>query len=110
MEKVGGISPNQAAEHYYLITEKMDAVDPDWPVIEDPEKHVYVRPEGGGLMLGLFEPIGAGWSLEGISAESEFLELPPDWERMTPYLETAMSLIPATLEVGAKNFFCGPER
>ncbi|GMH91051.1 hypothetical protein TL16_g11944 [Triparma laevis f. inornata] len=109
MEKVGGISPNQAAEHYYLITEKMDAVDPDWPVIEDPEKHVYVRPEGGGLMLGLFEPIGTGWSLEGVSAESEFLELPPDWERMTPYLETAMSLIPATLEVGVKNFFCGPE-
>ena len=29
---------NQAAEHYYLITEPMDEVNPNWPVIEDPSK------------------------------------------------------------------------
>ncbi|GMH64293.1 hypothetical protein TrST_g3631 [Triparma strigata] len=109
MEKAGIVSPNQAAEHYYLITEKMDNVDPDWPVIEDPQKHVYIRPEGSGLMLGLFEPQGIGWSLDGVSNDFEFGELQPDWERMAPYLETAMSVVPATLEVGAKNFFCGPE-
>ena len=26
-----------------------------------------------------------------------------------PYLEAAMSRVPSTMEVGAKNFFCGPE-
>ena len=31
--------PNQAAEHYYLITESMPEVDPSWPVIEDPSKY-----------------------------------------------------------------------
>ena len=27
--------PNQAAEHYYLLTDDMPEVDPSWPVVED---------------------------------------------------------------------------
>ena len=61
-EAHGVAVPNQAAEHYYLITEEMEQVDPEWPVVEDPSRHVYIRPEGGGLMLGLFEPEGAVWN------------------------------------------------
>ena len=34
--------PNQAAEHYYLVTDVMPEVDPDWPVIEDPSRYTYV--------------------------------------------------------------------
>ncbi len=47
--------PLQAAEHYYLITDKMPEVDPTWPVVEDPASFAYIRPEGGGMMVGLFE-------------------------------------------------------
>jgi glycine/D-amino acid oxidase-like deaminating enzyme len=43
-EKCGVNIPNQAAEHYYLITDNMDNVDPLWPVIEDSSKCVYIRP------------------------------------------------------------------
>lgn len=50
-EKNGIIIPNQAAEHYYVITEQMKEVDPSWPVIEDPASYTYIRPEGGGLMV-----------------------------------------------------------
>ena len=46
--------PNQAAEHYYLLTEPIEAIGRDWPVVEDPSSHTYIRPEGGGLMVGLF--------------------------------------------------------
>jgi glycine/D-amino acid oxidase-like deaminating enzyme len=35
--------------------------------------------------------------------------LPPDWERMGPFLEKAMSRVPATMTTGMKHFFCGPE-
>ena len=42
---------NQAAEHYYLLTEPMAGVGKDWPVVEDPSRHTYIRPEGGGLMV-----------------------------------------------------------
>jgi glycine/D-amino acid oxidase-like deaminating enzyme len=35
-ERNGVVIPNQAAEHYYLITEPIDGSEPDAPVFEDP--------------------------------------------------------------------------
>jgi glycine cleavage system aminomethyltransferase T/glycine/D-amino acid oxidase-like deaminating enzyme len=101
--------PNQAAEHYYLITEEIHDLPKNMPVLEDPSHHTYIREEVGGLMVGLFEPICAPWKIEGIPKDFSFGEIPPDWDRMTPYLEKAMSRVPRTLEVGIKKFFCGPE-
>jgi glycine cleavage system aminomethyltransferase T/glycine/D-amino acid oxidase-like deaminating enzyme len=101
--------PNQAAEHYYLITEAIEGVRHDWPIIEDPSSHGYYREEGGGLMIGLFEPVCAPWSVHGVPADFSFGEIPPDWERMTPFLERAMARVPITQEVGIRKFFCGPE-
>ena len=37
----------------------------DLPVIEDPDRYGYYREEGGGLLVGLFEPVGAPWQLDG---------------------------------------------
>jgi glycine cleavage system aminomethyltransferase T/glycine/D-amino acid oxidase-like deaminating enzyme len=101
--------PLQAAEHYYLITERIDGIDKNWPVLEDPGSYGYFREEGGGLMVGMFEPVCAPWNIGSIPQEFSFGEIPPDWERMTPYLEKAMSRVPVTLEAGIKKFFCGPE-
>ena len=100
--------PNQAAEHYYLITEPIKGL-PKMPVLEDPSAYGYYREEGGGLMVGLFEPTCAPWKIEGIPEDFSFGELPPDWDRMTPFLERAMSRVPITAEVGMKTLFCGPE-
>jgi len=108
-EKAGVNIPNQAAEHYYLITERIPALQPHWPVLEDPGSYVYFREEVGGMMIGLFEPICAPWKIEGIPEDFSFGELQPDWERMGPYVETAMKRVPITMEVGVKKFFCGPE-
>ena len=101
--------PNQAAEHYYLITEAIKGLPPHMPVLEDPGAYGYYREEGGGLMVGLFEPVCAPWKIEGIPADFSFGELAPDWERMTPFLERAMARVPITTQVGIKKFFCGPE-
>jgi glycine cleavage system aminomethyltransferase T/glycine/D-amino acid oxidase-like deaminating enzyme len=100
---------NQAAEHYYLITEPIRNLPPNMPVLEDPGAYGYYREEGGGLMVGLFEPVCAPWKVAGIPEDFSFGELPPDWERMTPFLERAMSRVPITAEVGMKRLFCGPE-
>jgi heterotetrameric sarcosine oxidase gamma subunit len=101
--------PNQAAEHYYLITEAIKDLPPDMPVLEDPGHYGYYRQEGAGLMVGLFEPVCAPWRVEGIPQDFSFGELPPDWDRMLPFLERAMSRVPVTAEVGMKKLFCGPE-
>jgi glycine cleavage system aminomethyltransferase T/glycine/D-amino acid oxidase-like deaminating enzyme len=101
--------PLQAVEHYYLITEAMPSVDPSWPIVEDPANHAYIRPEAGGMMVGLFETHAAAWRPEGIPRDASFVTIPPDWDRIAPFLQRAMSRVPATLEVGAKLLFCGPE-
>ena len=101
--------PLQAAEHYYLITETMEGLDPTWPVIEDPANYGYYREEVGGLLIGLFEPVCAPWKVEGIPADSSFTTLQPDWDRMAPYVEAAMSRVPVSFDTGIRTFFCGPE-
>jgi len=107
--KVGVSIPLQAAEHYYLITERIPELSKDWPVLEDPGSYVYFREEVGGLMVGLFEPICAPWNIQGIPEDFSFGEIQPDWERMGPYVEKAMQRVPIAMTTGVKKFFCGPE-
>ncbi|HEX9066617.1 MAG TPA: FAD-dependent oxidoreductase, partial [Streptosporangiaceae bacterium] len=107
---LAGVSvPLQAAEHYYLLTDTVPGMDPDLAVIEDPDSYGYYRPEGDGMLVGLFEPVGAPWSLDGVARDFAFGKLPPDWERMEPYLGKAMDRIPSLAETGVRTFFCGPE-
>lgn len=105
----GLVIPNQAAEHYYLITDTIEGLDPDAPVFEDPAAYGYFREEGGGMMVGLFEPQAAAWKVDGVPRDFSFGKIPPDWDRMGPFLEKAMARVPVTLEVGVRTFFCGPE-
>ncbi|MBO0833956.1 MAG: GcvT family protein, partial [Actinobacteria bacterium] len=108
--ELAGVSiPLQAAEHYYLLTEPIPEVSRSWPVLEDPANFGYFREEGGGLMLGMFEPVCAPWRVEGIPADFSFGTLPPDWDRMAPFLAKTMSRIPVCAEAGIRAFFCGPE-
>ncbi|MFT3854056.1 MAG: FAD-dependent oxidoreductase [Ilumatobacteraceae bacterium] len=101
--------PLQAAEHYYLITEQVPGIGADWPVIEDPARYGYYREEVGGLMIGLFEPVCAPWHVDGVPGDASFVQLQPDWERMAPYVERAISRVPIAGEIGIRTFFCGPE-
>ncbi|WP_432972740.1 GcvT family protein [Dactylosporangium sp. CA-233914] len=108
-EEAGVSVPLQAAEHYYLITEPIEGVTAQLPVLEDPGSYGYYREETGGLMVGLFEGTAAPWSVERVPDGFSFGTLPPDWDRMAPYLEKAMARIPVTATAGIRTFFCGPE-
>lgn len=101
--------PLQAAEHSYLITGEIAGLTADLPVLEDPASYAYLRPEAGGLMVGLFEGVSAPWRVEGIPQDFSFGRITPDWDRLAPYVEQAMSRVPAALDTGIRTFFCGPE-
>jgi len=108
--KMAGVNvPLQAAEHYYLITEPVEGLHPDLPVVEDPELYLYLREEVGGLMVGMFEPVSQPWGMNGIPEDFSFGEIPPNWDRLMPYLEKAMHRIPIAKEIGVHTLFCGPE-
>ena len=60
-------------------------------------------------MVGLFEPVGAPWSLDEIPAAFAFGQLEPDLDRMMPYLQSALERIPEAKDARVRQFFCGPE-
>ncbi|MDH3306081.1 MAG: FAD-dependent oxidoreductase [Acidimicrobiia bacterium] len=101
--------PLQAAEHAYLITDQVPSVVADMPILEDPDRYAYYREETGGLMVGLFEPLGAPWSVESVPGDFSFGEIPNDWDRLAPFLELAMEPLPILREVGIRKLFTGPE-
>jgi glycine cleavage system aminomethyltransferase T/glycine/D-amino acid oxidase-like deaminating enzyme len=108
--KLAGVNiPLQPCEHYYLITEALEGINPKTPVLVDLDKYAYYREEMGGVLFGLFEPVSAPWALDGIPKDFTFGEIKPDWDRMMPYLEEAMKRIPALENAGVHKFFCGPE-
>lgn len=108
--KMAGVNvPLHAAEHYYLITEPIEGMHPELPIVEDPDLFAYYREEMGGLMLGLFEPVAGPWGMGGIPEGFSFGEIQPDWDRLMPYVEKALERIPVAKEAGVHKFFCGPE-
>ena len=107
---MAGVSvPLQAIEHAYLITEVIEGVSPDLPIFEDPDRFAYYREETGGLMIGLFEPVAAPWSTDRIPDDFSFGEIPSDWDRLAPFLEYAMEILPGLADVGVRKLFTGPE-
>jgi glycine cleavage system T protein len=107
---MAGVSvPLQAAEHYYLITDTVEWAHPDLPIVEDPDRYGYYREEGGGILVGMFEPVAGPWSLDRIPADIAFASLPPDWDRLGPYLDRAMDRFPSLHDAGIRTMFCGPE-
>ena len=108
--ELAGVSlPLQAAEHYYLLTEEVEWADTNAPVVEDPDRYGYYREEGGGMLVGLFEPEAGPWSLDSIPEDLGFAVLPPDWDRTSGFLATALDRFPMLESVGIRQFFCGPE-
>jgi heterotetrameric sarcosine oxidase gamma subunit len=101
--------PLQAAEHYYLVSEPVAGVHPLLPILRDPCNGAYVREEAGKIMVGLFEPIAKPWGQHGIPVDFCFSDIPPDWDRLYPYIEKAMRRVPLLTHTGIKLLFCGPE-
>jgi 4-methylaminobutanoate oxidase (formaldehyde-forming) len=107
---MAGVSvPLQAIEHAYLISEPFDGVSPDLPILEDPDRFAYFREETGGLLVGLFEPVAAPWSLDKIPDNFSFGEIPSDWDRLAPFIAHAMERMPGLENVGVRKLFTGPE-
>jgi 4-methylaminobutanoate oxidase (formaldehyde-forming) len=101
--------PNHACEHFYVITEPIEGIDPNLPVLRSPDDTTYIRVDAGKLMVGFFEPGAKPWGTHGIPEDAEFLRLAPDWEHLTPFLERAANRVPILKEVGYQLHFNGPE-
>lgn len=108
--KMCGVSvPLHSAEHMYIVTERIEGVQPDLPVLRDPDGYIYFKEETGGLVMGGFEPEAKPWAMDGIPDKFFFQLLPDDWDQFEVLLENALIRVPQMAETGVRKFYNGPE-
>jgi heterotetrameric sarcosine oxidase gamma subunit len=102
--------PLHSCEHFYVVTDQIDGVHRDLPVLRDPDGYTYFKEEVGGLVVGGFEPDAKPWvAPDAIPQEFEFQLLPEDWDHFSILMENALLRIPALGHTGIKKFYNGPE-
>jgi len=102
--------PLHSAEHFYVVTEQIDGVHRDLPILRDPDGYTYIKEEVGGLLVGGFEPEAKPWvAPDQLPYPFEFQLLEEDWDHFAILMDSAVTRIPALAETGIKMFYNGPE-
>jgi heterotetrameric sarcosine oxidase gamma subunit len=102
--------PLHSAEHFYVVTETIDGVHTDLPILRDPDGYTYFKEEVGGLVIGGFEPEAKPWvAPDKIPYPFEFALLGEDWDHFEVLMNSALRRIPALEATGIKKFYNGPE-
>ena len=108
-QMAGVTVPLHACEHFYIVTEQIDGLQRNLPVLRVPDECAYYKEDAGKLLLGAFEPVAKPWGGDGISDDFEFTTLPDDFDHFMPILETATVRLPLLETTGIQTFFNGPE-
>ena len=102
--------PLHSAEHFYVVTEQVDGVHRDFPILRDPDGYTYIKEEVGGLVVGGFEPAAKPWvAPDALPYPFEFQLLEEDWDHFAILMDSAIERIPVLAETGIKMFYNGPE-
>ena len=108
-QQAGVNVPLYSAEHFYLVTGRIDGVTSKLPVIRDPDGFIYYKEEVGGLVMGGFEPVAKPWNLDPIPPRFEFQLLDEDWEQFEPLMRNAIHRTPCLETAPVKMLLNGPE-
>jgi glycine cleavage system aminomethyltransferase T/glycine/D-amino acid oxidase-like deaminating enzyme len=106
---IGVNIPLHAAEHFYIVTEPIEQLPRNMPVVRVPDECTYYKEDAGKLLIGAFEPIAKPWGTEGISEDHAFETLPEDMDHFEPILNDAVQRLPMLESAGIALFFNGPE-
>jgi dimethylglycine dehydrogenase len=112
---VGIELPVLAMEHHYLLTENMKEVSDyvartghEMPMALDFAGEIYIRQEGGAMLLGTYEQDCRPWSPRETPWDFGSQLLKPDLERIAPELQVAFKHYPAMGTIGIKRVVNGP--
>jgi 4-methylaminobutanoate oxidase (formaldehyde-forming) len=106
---IGVNIPLHACEHFYIVSEPIDALPRNMPVVRVPDECTYYKEDAGKLMVGAFEPKAKPWGGGGIDDEHAFVTLPEDMDHFEPILNNAINRVPLLETAGIQLFFNGPE-
>ena len=98
-------------EHFYIITEPLDKLPKNLPVLRDYNSSLYLKEDAGKMLVGIFEPNAKpAFADKGIVPEDfSFGEFPDDFDHFEPYLEKSFKRLPLLETAGIRKFFSGPE-
>ena len=98
-------------EHFYMITEPMNSLPKNLPVLRDYNACLYLKEDAGKMLVGIFEP-GAKNAFRDkgvVPNDFSFGEFPDDFDHFEPYLEKSFHRLPMLKNTGIRKFFSGPE-
>ncbi len=112
---VGLELPVLAMEHIYLITADMPEVAEhvartgrEMPMTLDFGGEIYLRQEGGAMLMGTYEQACVPWSPKETPWDFGTNLLKPDMDRITPELQVAFKHYPAMGTTGIRRIVNGP--
>ena len=105
----GARVPLLACEHFYLLTRPVDGIAGNLPTLSDHDRHLYIRDDSGGLLVGCFEPMGKPIPPGTLDETFEFRLLPEDWDHFEPMMENALHRLPALETAEVRMLLNGPE-
>ncbi len=101
--------PLYPAEHFYIVTDRIEGVHPMLPVMRDPDGFIYYKEEVGGLLMGGFEPVAKPWRMEPIPSTFQFQLLDEDWDQFEILMQNAIHRTPCLETAPVKMLLNGPE-
>ena len=107
-----GVSiPLYPAEHFYVITESINEIPKNLPVIRDFDYRTYFKEDAGKMLIGIFEgkSIPAFNEINNVPEDFSFGEFAENFEHFEPYLKNSMKRFPVLEKAGIRKFFSGPE-
>ena len=112
---VGLELPVLAMEHHYLITEDMPEVAAqvaktghEMPMALDFAGEIYIRQEGGAMLMGTYEQACVPWSPRETPWDFGSQLLKPQLDRITPELSVAFKHYPPMHTTGIRRVVNGP--
>ena len=103
--------PLHPLEHQYLVTDDIPEVcgrDGELPHVVDPAGESYLRQEGRGLVLGIYEQDCEHWAVDGTPWDFGHELLPDRLERISGKLDIAFGRYPVLASAGIKRVINGP--
>ena len=110
-EDIGVSIPLYPNEHFYIITEPMNDLPKNLPVLRDYDNCLYLKEDAGKMLVGIFEPNAKNAFREKGKVPNDFSfgEFPDDFDHFEPYLEKSFHRLPMLGKAGVRKFFSGPE-